>query len=250
MECSRSQGAHPALLWERARRSDAADPGARAPGPELVDLVEAEVRELLTQHGYNGEAAAVVRLSALRALEGDPAEVANVRRLIAAVDAAVAAPALIDDRPFLMPIAGVHSVPGLGTVVAGVVERGRLRAGAPVELVGLEAAPLSDVVRGIESSHRTVDEAITGDSIGLLLRRARRDDVRRGQVVAASGSVAARRRFLAEVYVTEAAEGGRRRHRHRPARRRRDVPARRPRRGRGRARLAGRARGAARVRGP
>lgn len=178
--------------------------------PELIDLVEAEVRELLSFHGYDGESVPVVRLSALRALEGDPVEVGNVRRLIEAVDVAVAAPTLKDDRPFLMPISAVHSVPGLGTVVAGVVERGRLRAGAPIELVGLEAEALSDVARGIESYHRTVEEAITGDSIGVLLRRARRDDVRRGQVVAAKGSVEPRQRFLAQVYVMEAAEGGRR----------------------------------------
>jgi elongation factor Tu len=180
-----------------------------ADDPGIVDLVEAEVRDLLERNGFPGATTPVVRLSALKALEGDPEQVAQVRRLADAIDATVPLPAEAADRPLLLPIEGVRSVPGLGTVVTGRVERGRLRVGDPVEVGGLGDGTLATTVRGLETFHRQLDEAVAGDNVGVLLRGLAREEVARGQVLAAPGTLGLARRFTGQLLVLDKADGGR-----------------------------------------
>jgi elongation factor Tu len=164
--------------------------------PELLDLVELEIRELLSGYGFPGADVPVVRVSALRALGGDPVWVRSIVELLDAVDAYVPVPPRVLESPFLMPIENVLSITGRGTVVTGAVERGTLRAGMPVEVVGL-GPTLSSVVTGVEMFGKSLNRAEAGDNAALLLRGIRRSDVRRGQVVAMPGSVAPHRRFSA-----------------------------------------------------
>ena len=175
---------------------------------ELLDLVELEVRELLSRYGFPGEEIPVVRVSGLRALEGDPYWVARIADLLAAVDAYVPVPARILDRPFLMPIENVLTITGRGTVVTGVVEQGSIRLGDRVEVVGLGETVVS-VATGLETFGQTMDHAEAGDNTALLLRGVRRGQVRRGQVVGAPGTTRPHTRFRAEVYVLGTEEGGR-----------------------------------------
>jgi len=175
---------------------------------ELLDLVELEVRELLSRYGFPGEEIPVVRVSGLRALEGDPYWVKRIEDLLEAVDGYVPVPARILDRPFLLPIENVLSITGRGTVVTGVVEQGSVRLGDHVEVVGL-GETVASVATGLETFGQTMDHAEAGDNTAMLLRGVRRDQVRRGQVVAAPGTIRSRARFRAEVYVLGAEEGGR-----------------------------------------
>ncbi|WP_329258424.1 elongation factor Tu [Actinoallomurus sp. NBC_01490] len=175
---------------------------------ELLDLVELEVRELLTRYGFPGEEIPVVRVSGLRALEGDPYWVRRIEDLLAAVDAYVPVPARILDRPFLLPIENVLTITGRGTVVTGVVEQGAVRLGDHVEVVGL-GATVATVATGLETFGQTMDHAEAGDNTAVLLRGVRREQVRRGQVVAAPGAIRPHTRFRAEVYVLGTDEGGR-----------------------------------------
>jgi elongation factor Tu len=175
---------------------------------ELLDLVELEVRELLTRYGFPGEEIPVVRVSGLRALEGDPYWVRRIEDLLAAVDAYVPVPARILDRPFLLPIENVLTITGRGTVVTGVVEQGAVRLGDRVEVVGL-GETLATVATGLETFGQTMDHAEAGDNTAVLLRGVRREQVRRGQVVAAPGAIRPHTRFRAEVYVLGTDEGGR-----------------------------------------
>ncbi|MFC6020465.1 elongation factor Tu [Plantactinospora solaniradicis] len=177
--------------------------------PELLDLVELEVRELVSEYGFPGAEVPVVRVSALRALEGDPAWVGSIGDLLDAVDRYVPVPPRELDRPFLMPIENVLTISGRGTVVTGAVERGSIRAGDPVEVVGL-APTLSTVAIGLETFGRSLDSAQAGDNAAVLLRGVKRDQVQRGQVVALPGSVTPHRRFTAQLYALSTAEGGRR----------------------------------------
>ncbi|CAM5245143.1 elongation factor Tu [Streptomyces aurantiogriseus] len=179
---------------------------ADAGDEELTDLVELEVRDLLTVHGYGGDAAPVVRVSGLKALEGDPRWTASIDALLDAVDTYVPMPERYVDAPFLMPVENVLTITGRGTVVTGAVERGTVRVGDRVEVLG---AGLDTVVTGLETFGKPMEEAQAGDNVALLLRGVPRDAVRRGHVVAAPGSVVPRRRFSAQVYVLSAAEGGR-----------------------------------------
>ncbi|MGF0173108.1 elongation factor Tu [Streptomyces sp. Marseille-Q5077] len=179
---------------------------ADAGDEELIDLVELEVRDLLTEHGYGGDAAPVVRVSGLKALEGDPKWTASVEALLDAVDTYVPMPERYVDAPFLLPVENVLTITGRGTVVTGAVERGTVRVGDRVEVLG---AGLESVVTGLETFGKPMDEAQAGDNVALLLRGVPRDAVRRGHVVAAPGSVVPRRRFSAQVYVLSAREGGR-----------------------------------------
>jgi elongation factor Tu len=172
----------------------------------LTDLVELEVRDLLTRHGYGGDAAPVVRVSGLRALAGDPRWTASVEALLDAVDTYVPVPERYLDAPFLLPVENVLTITGRGTVVTGAVERGAVRIGDRVEVPG---AGLESVVTGLETFGKPMQEAQAGDSVALLLRGVSRGAVRRGHVVAAPGSVTPRRRFTARVYVLSAREGGR-----------------------------------------
>ncbi|MGW4600630.1 elongation factor Tu [Streptomyces sp. NPDC004457] len=179
---------------------------ADAGDEELTDLVELEVRDLLTAQGYPGEAVPVVRVSGLRALEGDPRWTASVEALLDAVDTYVPVPERYLDTPFLLPVENVLTITGRGTVVTGAVERGTLRLGERVTVLG---ADTETVVTGIETFGKPMEEAQAGDNVALLLRGVPRDAVRRGHVVAAPGSVAPSRRFTARVYVLSAREGGR-----------------------------------------
>ena len=182
-------------------KADAAD-------PELADLVELEVRELLSGYGYPGEAVPVIRVSALRALAGDPDWVPAIGALLDAVDEHVPVPARYTDALFLLPVENVLTITGRGTVVTGAVERGAVRAGDTVEVVGLGAG-LTAVVTGVETFGKPMEQAQAGDNAALLLRGVRRHQVRRGQVVAAPGSLAAHYRFAATVQLLSEREGGR-----------------------------------------
>ena len=183
-------------------KADAAD-------PELGDLVELEVRELLAGYGYPGETVPVVRVSALRALAGDPEWVSAVAALLDVLDGYVPVPARYTEAPFLLPVENVLTITGRGTVVTGAVERGSVRVGDTVEVVGLGAG-LTAVVTGVETFGKPMERAEAGDNAALLLRGVRRHQVRRGQVVAQPGSVAPHQRFTAEVELLSEREGGRR----------------------------------------
>ncbi|GAA3145471.1 elongation factor Tu [Planomonospora alba] len=174
--------------------------------PELADLVELELRELLDEHGYPGSP--VVRVSGLRALEGDPEWTASVGRLLQAVDDHVPVPVRYTDAPFLLPVENALTVTGRGTVVTGAIERGTVGVGDTVQAVGLGEG-FTAVVTGVETFGKTMERGEAGDNAALLLRGIRRDQVRRGQVLAAVGSQTAHQRFTARVYLLAAAEGGR-----------------------------------------
>jgi elongation factor Tu len=176
--------------------------------PELLDLVELEVRELLTQYGYPGTEVPVVRVSATGALAGEQRWVASVVELLDAVDRYVPDPVRVLDRPFLMPVENVMTISGRGTVVTGEVEHGVIGVGGTVEIVGL-GATRSTVVTSIESFHKTADQAMAGDNTAMLLRGVKRGEVVRGHVVVAPGSVAPHTRFEAQVYALRPEEGGR-----------------------------------------
>jgi len=180
---------------------------------ELLDLVELEVRELLTRYGYPGDEVPVVRGSALRAMECGCGreECGNCRpilELLEAVDTYIPTPERDVDRPFLMPIEDVFSISGRGTVVTGRIERGRVKVGDEVEVVGIRPT-LRTVVTGVEMFRKVLEEGIAGDNVGLLLRGVERREVERGQVVAKPGSITPHTKFRAEVYVLTKEEGGR-----------------------------------------
>ena len=176
--------------------------------PELLDLVELEVRELLTTYQFPGDDLPVVRGSALKALEGDAAAAEEVAALMAAVDAYVPVPARDVDKPFLMPIEDVFSISGRGTVVTGRVERGKVKVGEEIEIVGF-AETQKKVVTGVEMFRKLLDEGVAGDNVGVLLRGTEKDDVERGQVLAHPGSITPHTKFKGEVYVLTKDEGGR-----------------------------------------
>ncbi|MCX4694581.1 elongation factor Tu [Streptomyces sp. NBC_01408] len=182
---------------------------ADAGDPELTDLVELEVRELLTAHGYGGDTAPVVRVSGLGALEGDPRWTGAVEALLDAVDTYVPMPVRYTDAPFLLPVENVLTITGRGTVVTGAVERGGVRLGDRVALLGGDGEQIETVVTGLETFGKPMESAEAGDNVALLLRGVPRDGVRRGHVVAAPGSVTPTRRFTAQVYVLSGREGGR-----------------------------------------
>lgn len=184
-------------------KADAVDDGEDT---MLTDLVELEVRELLTAHGYGGDTVPVVRVSGLRALEGDPRWTAAVEALLDAVDTYVPMPVRYTVAPFLLPVENVLTITGRGTVVTGAVERGTVRVGDRVAVLG---ADTETVVTGLETFGKPMESAEAGDNVALLLRGVERDRVRRGHVVAAPGSVTPSRRFTAQVYVLSGREGGR-----------------------------------------
>jgi elongation factor Tu len=182
--------------------------------PELLELVEMELREMLTSYGYPGEETPIVRGSALKALEStstDPnaPEYACIRELLKVVDEYIPEPVRALDKPFMMPIEDVFSIKGRGTVVTGRVDRGRVKVGEAVEIVGLAEKSKSSVVTGVEMFHKLLDEGMAGDNLGLLLRGIERTDVERGQVVAKPGSITPHRKFTSRVYVLKKEEGGR-----------------------------------------
>jgi elongation factor Tu len=178
--------------------------------PELLDLVELEVRELLSSYQFPGDKIPVVRGSALMALEGKQPDVGHdsILRLMAAVDASIPQPERAKDRPFLMPIEDVFSISGRGTVVTGRVERGIVKVGDEVEIVGLRPT-VKTVVTGVEMFRKLLDSGEAGDNIGALLRGTKREEVERGQVLAAPGSITPHTHFQAEAYILTKEEGGR-----------------------------------------
>jgi len=179
-----------------------------AEDPELLDLVELEVRELLSEYGFPGDEVPVVRVSALRALENDPVWTRSIVDLLDAVDRYVPVPRRDVDEPFLMPIENTLTISGRGTVVTGAIERGTLKVGDTVEVIGL-GDTLSTVATGLETFGKSLATAEAGDNAAILLRGVKRDQVQRGQVVAAPGSVTPHRRFTARLHALTAAEGGR-----------------------------------------
>ncbi len=176
--------------------------------PELLDLVEIEVRELLTKYKYPGDKITIIRGSALKALEGDPEAEKQIMALMDAVDNDIPTPVRDIDKPFLMPVEDVFSIKGRGTVVTGRAERGKVKVNDPVEIVGIRDTK-STVVTGVEMFRKSLDEAQAGDNVGLLLRGIEKSDVERGQVIAKPGSITPHKEFEAEVYILTKEEGGR-----------------------------------------
>jgi len=177
--------------------------------PELLELVEMEVRELLSSYEFPGDEIPVVQVSALKALEGDPEWVPKILELMEAVDSYIPEPERDIDRPFLMPIEDVFTITGRGTVVTGRVEQGQVKVGEEIEIVGIHPETEKTVVTGVEMFNKLLDSGQAGDNIGALLRGVKREEVERGQVLAKPGSITPHTHFKAEVYVLSKDEGGR-----------------------------------------
>lgn len=179
--------------------------------PELIDLVEAEIRELLTKNGYDGDNAPVIRGSGLKALEAKSADDEWAKKTFAlaeALDTYITEPVREVDKPFLMPVEDIFSIEGRGTVVTGRIERGRVKVGEEIEIVGITPTAKTTIT-GIEMFNKQLDEGMAGDNAGILLRGTKKEDVTRGQVLAKSGSVTPHTEFESEVYILKKDEGGR-----------------------------------------
>ncbi|MBR2160175.1 MAG: elongation factor Tu, partial [Clostridia bacterium] len=183
--------------------------------PELLELVEMEVRDLLSKYDFPGDDIPIVRGSALKALEAategqhDTPACKCIEELMDAIDSYIPAPERDENKPFLMPVEGVHTISGRGTVVTGRVERGIAKVGDPIEIVGLREKNATSVITGLEMFHKSLDEAIAGDNIGALLRGVDRNSVERGQVLAKPNSIKPHTKFQGQVYVLTKEEGGR-----------------------------------------
>jgi elongation factor Tu len=177
--------------------------------PELLELVEMEVRELLSNYEFPGDEIPVVQVSALKALEGDPEWTQKILELMEQVDSYIPEPTRDTDKPFLMPIEDVFTITGRGTVVTGRIEQGQINSGDTVEIVGIHPETASTVVTGLEMFNKTLDFAQAGDNAGVLLRGTKREEVERGQVLAKPKSITPHTHFKAEVYVLSKEEGGR-----------------------------------------
>jgi elongation factor Tu len=177
--------------------------------PELLELVEMEVRELLSNYEFPGDEIPIVQVSALKALEGDPEWTPKILELMQHVDSYIPEPTRDTDKPFLMPIEDVFTITGRGTVVTGRIEQGQINSGDTVEIVGIHPETASTVVTGLEMFNKTLDFAQAGDNAGVLLRGTKREEVERGQVLSKPGSITPHTQFKAEVYVLSKEEGGR-----------------------------------------
>ena len=182
--------------------------------PELLELVELELREMLNEQGFPGDTTPIVRGSALKALEStstdpDAPEYAPIKELLRVVDEYIPLPQRETEKPFMMPVEDVFSIKGRGTVVTGRVDRGHIKVGEPVTIVGLRDKDMNSVVTGVEMFHKIVDEGTAGDNLGLLLRGIERTDVERGMVIAKPNSITPHKKFMSEVYVLKKEEGGR-----------------------------------------
>ena len=182
--------------------------------PELLELVELELREMLTGYGFPGDDIPIIHGSALHALESDSTDIDApeyqcIHELMKAVDEYVPLPERETDKPFMMPVEDVFSIKGRGTVVTGRIERGVIHTSDPVEIIGLQEKSLTSVVTGVEMFHKLLDEGQAGDNLGLLLRGIERTDVERGMVVAKPGSITPHTQFMAQVYILKREEGGR-----------------------------------------
>jgi elongation factor Tu len=177
---------------------------------ELLDLVELELRELLSKYQFPGDTTPIIRGSALKALEGDPSEIGeeSIAKLLAALDSFIPEPKRETDKPFLMPVEDVFTISGRGTVVTGRVERGIIKVGEEIEIVGFKDT-VKTTVTGVEMFRKLLDEGRAGDNIGALLRGTKREDIERGQVLAKPGTITPHKNFMGEVYVLKKEEGGR-----------------------------------------
>ncbi|MBL8980785.1 MAG: elongation factor Tu, partial [Gemmatimonadetes bacterium] len=175
---------------------------------ELLDLVELEVRELLNKYGYPGDDAPVIRGAAIRAIEGDPAWIAKIQELYDALDSFIAEPVRDVDKPFQMPVEDVFSITGRGTVATGRIEKGKVKVGDELSLVGF-GSDKKTVVTGVEMFRKLLDDGQAGDNVGLLLRGVDKKEIERGMVLAKTGSITPHTKFSAEVYVLTKEEGGR-----------------------------------------
>ena len=176
---------------------------------ELVDLVEMEVRDLLSEYDFPGDDIPVIRGSALKALEGDPEQEKVILHLLDVVDEYIPTPQRPTDKPFMMPVEDVFTITGRGTVASGRIDRGTVKVGDEVEIVGLKEDVLKSTVTGVEMFHKTLDLGEAGDNVGVLLRGVAHDQIERGQVLAAPGSIQTHKEFKGEVYVMTKEEGGR-----------------------------------------
>ncbi|MGI9559290.1 MAG: elongation factor Tu [Thermodesulfobacteriota bacterium] len=176
--------------------------------PELLDLVELEIRELLSEYKFPGDDIPIVKVSALKALEGDADAEAQIRELMSAVDSYIPEPVREVDKPFIMAVEDVFTISGRGTVVTGRVEKGKIEAGDEVEIVGF-GETVKTVATSLEMFRKILDDAIAGDNVGVLLRGIDKENVERGQVLSAVGSITPHKKFSAEVYVLKKEEGGR-----------------------------------------
>ncbi len=175
---------------------------------DLLDLVEEEIRELLTKYGFDGKEAPIIKGSALKGLEGDAEGVKGIEALLAALDTYIPIPVREIDKPFLMPVEDIFSIEGRGTVVTGRIERGRVKVSEDVEIIGLQPTTKTTVT-GIEMFNKNLQEGMAGDNAGILLRGTKKEDVHRGQVLAKPGSVLPHTEFESEVYILKKEEGGR-----------------------------------------
>jgi elongation factor Tu len=177
--------------------------------PELLELVEMEIRELLSFYDYDGDNIPVITGSALGALNGDPEAVLQVRALMKAVDEHIPVPPRPIDKPFLLPVEDVFSITGRGTVATGRIERGVIHTGDPVEIIGLQEKSMTSTCTGVEMFRKILDTGEAGDNVGILLRGIEKTDIKRGMVIIKPGSVTPHTEFKAEVYVLSKEEGGR-----------------------------------------
>jgi elongation factor Tu len=176
--------------------------------PELLDLVELEVRELLSKYNYDGDNAPVIRGAAIRAIEGDANWVSKIQELYEALDSFIPEPVREIDKPFIMPVEDVFSITGRGTVATGRIERGKIKVGEEISLIGFNSDKKS-IVTGVEAFRKLLDDGQAGDNVGLLLRGIDKKDIERGMVLAKTGSITPHTKFEAEVYVLTKDEGGR-----------------------------------------
>ena len=176
---------------------------------ELIDLVEMEVRELLSEYGFPGDDTPVIKGSALKALQGDPDAEVAIMELMDTVDEYIPTPERDTDKPLLLPVEDVFSITGRGTVASGRIDRGAVRVGDEIEIVGIKPETQKAVVTGVEMFRKTLDYGEAGDNVGVLLRGIQREDIERGQVIAKPGSITPHTKFKAEVYVLTKEEGGR-----------------------------------------
>jgi len=180
--------------------------------PEMLELVEMEVRELLEQYEFDGDNISIIQGSALKALEGDSDAIAAIKELMVAVDADIPEPERLVDQPFLMPVEDIFSITGRGTVATGRIERGVINVGDPVEIIGMMPEgqkPKTSTITGVEMFRKILDRGEAGDNAGLLLRGINKEDIERGQVICKPGSVTPHKQFKCEVYVLSKEEGGR-----------------------------------------
>jgi len=177
--------------------------------PELIELVESEIRELLTKYGFPGDKTPIIKGSALKAVEGDAENIAKLKELLDTLDTYVPEPKRETDKPFLMSVEDVFSIKGRGTVATGRIETGKININDPIEIIGIREETKKTVCTGVEMFHKLLDSGMAGDNVGILLRGIEREDIERGQVLATPGSIKPHTEFEAEVYILTKEEGGR-----------------------------------------